>query len=228
MRLMALLAPTLTTARLVLRPFRDADRREVFELHSHARVMRYWDSAPWSDETQADRFLSRCRALSDNEAGARVAVERRDTGRFIGWIGLQHWDHDNRSANLGYVFAEYAWGQGYATEAGRALLEWGFDVMDLNRVHRPTPATRHRRGFSPSLASRSRGSSARTSSWTARCPTTRPTACCAANGRPRTRPLLRSDGAAEKVGVITAGRSPAAQPSKNPATTRAKSSACSI
>lgn len=138
MRLMALLAPTLTTARLVLRPFRDADRREVFELHSHARVMRYWDSAPWSDETQADRFLSRCRALSDNEAGARVAVERRDTGRFIGWIGLQHWDHDNRSANLGYVFAEYAWGQGYATEAGRALLEWGFDVMDLNRVSAQT------------------------------------------------------------------------------------------
>ena len=138
MRLMALLAPTLTTARLVLRPFRDADRREVFELHSHARVMRYWDSAPWSDETQADRFLSRCRALSDNEAGARVAVERRDTGRFIGWIGLQHWDHDNRSANLGYVFAEHAWGQGYATEAGRALLEWGFDVMDLNRVSAQT------------------------------------------------------------------------------------------
>ena len=138
MRLMPLLAPTLTTARLVLRPFRDADRREVFELHSHARVMRYWDSAPWSDETQADRFLSRCRALSDNEAGARVAVERRDTGRFIGWIGLQHWDHDNRSANLGYVFAEHAWGQGYATEAGRALLEWGFDVMDLNRVSAQT------------------------------------------------------------------------------------------
>ena len=100
--------------------------------------MRYWDSAPWRDETQADRFLARCRALSDNEAGARVAVERRDTGRFIGWIGLQHWDHDNRSANLGYVFAEYAWGQGYATEAGRALLEWGFDVMDLNRVSAQT------------------------------------------------------------------------------------------
>ena len=138
MRLMALLSPTLTTARLVLRPFRDADRREVFELHSNARVMRYWDSAPWRDETQADRFLSRCRALSDNEAGARVAVERRDTGRFIGWIGLQHWDHDNRSANLGYVFAEHAWGQGYATEAGRALLEWGFDVMDLNRVSAQT------------------------------------------------------------------------------------------
>ena len=138
MRLMPPLAPTLTTARLGLRPFRAADRREVFELHSHARVMRYWDSAPWSDETQADRFLARCRALSDNEAGARVAVERRDTGRFIGWIGLQHWDHDNRSANLGYVFAEHAWGQGYATEAGRALLEWGFDVMDLNRVSAQT------------------------------------------------------------------------------------------
>ena len=138
MGLMALLAPTLATARLVLRPFRDADRREVFELHSHARVMRYWDSAPWSDETQADRFLARCRAQSDNEAGARVAVERRDTGCFIGWIGLQHWDHDNRSANLGYVFAEHAWGQGYATEAGRALLEWGFDVMDLNRVSAQT------------------------------------------------------------------------------------------
>jgi hypothetical protein len=44
----------------------------------------------------------------------------------------------NRSANLGYVFAEHAWGQGYATEAGRALLEWGFAVMDLNRVSAQT------------------------------------------------------------------------------------------
>lgn len=42
------------------------------------------------------------------------------------------------SSNLGYVFAEHAWGQGYATEAGRALLEWGFDVMDLNRVSAQT------------------------------------------------------------------------------------------
>ncbi len=131
---MPLPPPTLRTARLVLRPLVDADRDDLFELHASAAVMRYWDSVPWSDASQAERFLARCRALADEGTGIRVALEAHNGGDFVGWMGLQRWDRENRSANLGYVLAERFWGQGYASEAARALLEWAFDAMDLNRV----------------------------------------------------------------------------------------------
>lgn len=47
-------------------------------------------------------------------------------------------DPDNRSANLGYVLTERAWGQGYAREAARGLLEWAFEATSLNRVSAQT------------------------------------------------------------------------------------------
>ena len=39
---------------------------------------------------------------------------------------------------MGYCFAEASWGQGYATEAARALLDWAFGTFDLNRVQAET------------------------------------------------------------------------------------------
>lgn len=134
MGLMDLTTPTLTTPRLRLRPFTQADHDDLFALHRSARVMRYWDAAPWNDATQAERFLARCRALEEEGSGARVVLERREDGTFLGWCGLQRWDPENRSANLGYVLAEQAWGQGYATEAAGAVLGWAFEEMNLNRV----------------------------------------------------------------------------------------------
>lgn len=131
---MELPAPVLVTPRLRLRPFTPADRDDLFALHADAEVMRFWDSAPWSDLTQADAFLARCSVLQEEGSGARVAIQRRDDGGFVGWCGLQRWNPDNRTANLGYVLAKSAWGRGFATEAAGALLAWAFETMDLNRV----------------------------------------------------------------------------------------------
>ena len=55
-------------------------------------------------------------------------------GEFIGWCTFNSWNPDFRSASLGYCYGKAAWGQGYATEAARALLQWAFDTLDLNRV----------------------------------------------------------------------------------------------
>ena len=45
---------------------------------------------------------------------------------------------DHRSAALGYCLGEASWGHGYATEAARAVLQWAFDTLDLNRVQAET------------------------------------------------------------------------------------------
>lgn len=130
----ALSTPTLHTARLRLRPFTEADTDAIYALMSNAYVLRYWDAPPWSERSRADRFIANCQKMAEEGEGVRLAIERRIDGLFIGWCALQKWEPAYRSAMIGYCFAEQAWGQGFATEAAGALLQWGFDTLDLNRV----------------------------------------------------------------------------------------------
>jgi ribosomal-protein-alanine N-acetyltransferase len=134
----SLATPTLHTARLRLRPFADADADALFGLHSSAHVLRYWDSPPWTERVRAEQFIVACRRMADDGTGARVAIDRRFDGAFIGWCALTRWNSDYRSASLGYCLDDAAWGQGYATEAAGALLQWAFDRLDLNRVQAET------------------------------------------------------------------------------------------
>ena len=135
---MSLPTPTLRTARLLLRPVTSADADALFALHSSAYVLRYWDAPPWNDHARAKRFIAACRQMAEEGSGARLAIERISDGAFIGWCGLTRWNPDYRSAAMGYCLHDAAWGHGYATEAGRALLRWAFDTLDLNRVQAET------------------------------------------------------------------------------------------
>ncbi|GAB2834801.1 GNAT family N-acetyltransferase [Lentzea nigeriaca] len=131
---MPLPTPTLHTDRLRLRPFTEADADALFALHSKAHVLRYWDSPPWGDRARAERFVVTCRQLADEGTGARLAIDRVSDGAFIGWCSFARWNPDFRSAGLGYILDDAAWGQGYATEAAHAVLRWAYETLDLNRV----------------------------------------------------------------------------------------------
>jgi ribosomal-protein-alanine N-acetyltransferase len=135
---MSLPTPTLLTARLRLRPFTAADVDALFALHTNAFVLRYWDSPPWNERARARRFIETCGVMADEGSGARLAVDRISDGVFIGWCSLTRWNPDFRSASMGYCLDDAAWGQGFATEAGCALLQWAFEALDLNRVQAET------------------------------------------------------------------------------------------
>jgi len=135
---MPLPTPTLHTARLRLRPFSEADADAIYALQSNPHVLRYWDAPPWQERARAERFLAVCRRMAEEGTGARLAIERAAAGGFIGWCALFEWNPDYRSAGLGYCFVEAAWGQGFATEAAGAMLQWAFDTLDLNRVQAET------------------------------------------------------------------------------------------
>jgi RimJ/RimL family protein N-acetyltransferase len=135
---MSLPTPTLHTERLRLRPFTDADADALFALHSNAHVLRYWDSPPWTDPARAERFIAASGQLAADGSGARLAVDRLSDATFLGWCSLSRWNPDYRSAAIGYCLGEAAWGQGYATEAASAVLQWAFATLDLNRVQAET------------------------------------------------------------------------------------------
>ena len=135
---MSLPTPSLRTARLLLRPVTSADADVLFAMHSSAVVLRYWDAPPWSDRTRAERFITASQQMADDGTGVRLAIERVSDQAFIGWCSLTRWNPGHRSAALGYCLDDAAWGHGYATEGARALLQWGFDELDLNRVQAET------------------------------------------------------------------------------------------
>ena len=135
---MSLPTPTLHTARLRLRPFTGADADALYALNSSDHVLRYWDAPPWSDRARAERFITACRQMAEDGSGARLAIDDLSDGAFIGWCSLTRWNPDHRSASMGYCLDDAAWGHGYATEGARALLQWAFDTLDLNRVRAET------------------------------------------------------------------------------------------
>ncbi|MCH1866691.1 GNAT family N-acetyltransferase [Nocardioides sp. CFH 31398] len=130
----ALATPELPTARLRLRPFEDGDTGDLLALMGDAHVLRYWDAPAWTDPRRAPAFVDRCREMADEGSGVRPAVVDRTTGDFLGWLTLDGWDPTSRSASLGFCFVRRSWGRGVATEAVRALLDWAFGTLDLNRV----------------------------------------------------------------------------------------------
>ena len=135
---MSLSTPTIYSARLRLRPFDDSDANVLFDLHSNAYVLRYWDAPPWSDRQRSEGFITACRQIAEAGTGTRLAVDLVSNRVFIGWCSMTQLNPDYRSASMGYCFDEAAWGNGYATEAARALLQWAFDTLDLNRVQAET------------------------------------------------------------------------------------------
>ncbi len=135
---MSLPSPTLKTPRLLLRPFAETDKDTIFALQSSPRVLRYWDSPPWKERSQAERFIMTCTKMEQEGSGARLAIERMADHTFIGWCCLSNWNPTYRSAKLGYCLDDAAWGNGFATEAASALLQWAFGTLDLNRVQAET------------------------------------------------------------------------------------------
>jgi RimJ/RimL family protein N-acetyltransferase len=117
-----------------LRPFTNEHADALFAMHSSAHVLRSWDAPPWTGPERAQRFIAACREMAEEGSGARPAIERVSDGAFVGWCGLTRWNPDYRSASMGYCLDDAAWGQGFATEAAGALLEWAFDTLELNRV----------------------------------------------------------------------------------------------
>lgn len=129
-----LTTPTLETARLLLRPVASTDHAALDALHRDAEVLRFWDSPPWREPGRAARFVAASRRMAEDDAGVRLAIERREDAAFVGWCALSRWSPEHRSAAITFILAREAWGRGLATEAGRALLGWGYATLPLHRV----------------------------------------------------------------------------------------------
>jgi RimJ/RimL family protein N-acetyltransferase len=128
--------PAITTDRLVLRRWRDEDREPFAALNADPDVMRYFPRVLTRQES--DGLIERIEARFEGQGIGLWAVERREDGRFLGFTGLAPASFEaafTPAIEVGWRFARSAWGHGYATEAGRAALRFGFEVRQLERIH---------------------------------------------------------------------------------------------
>jgi len=111
----------LETSRLRLRPLAATDLDPLCAIAADPQVMAHvGDGVPLSRAATALWINNAAASLMISEVGSR-AVVLRDSDALIGWVGLIPTPHPNR-LELIYGFARAYWGQGYATEAARALL----------------------------------------------------------------------------------------------------------
>jgi RimJ/RimL family protein N-acetyltransferase len=122
--------PTLETARLRLRAYRDDDVAELLPLigtrEVAATTLRI--AHPYAEQDARAFF-----ALAQESDKIWLAITLRSDGRMIGGIGLRV-DQQQSHAELGYWLAVEYWGQGYATEASREMLRYGFEDLDMHRI----------------------------------------------------------------------------------------------
>jgi RimJ/RimL family protein N-acetyltransferase len=110
------------TERLLLRRFSDEDLDEFFALHSDPEVTRFIRAL---DRAEAEERLRKDEVEWRQRGHGILAVLERQSGAFLGRTGLKYWPQFGET-EVGWILRRGAWGQGYATEAARACVEWGF------------------------------------------------------------------------------------------------------
>lgn len=126
--------PTILTPRLTLRPVRMSDAEDLYEYSRDPEVARHvlWDAHQSIHQTRNYiRFLIR---QYRNAAPSTFAIALRDSGKVIGTIGFMWVQTENRSAEVGYSLSRAYWNQGYMSEALKAVVEFGFAKLGLNRI----------------------------------------------------------------------------------------------
>ena len=126
--------PWLETLRLELRDLVASDCDDLFRLHGDPRVMTYIADGKPSTRSAVLRALVRYVRYPALYPGLGLwHASRRDTGAFIGWFALNY-AGKSPDIEVGYRLVPEAWGQGFATEGARALVDYGFDDLGLERI----------------------------------------------------------------------------------------------
>ena len=126
--------PTLETERLRLRPFTLDDEAAVFALASDPAVARFVRFEAHRTRAETRAFLKLVQQHYEYGDPFAWAIILREDGRLIGSCGFVSQSPECKSAEIGYWLGKPYWSKGYAVEAARALVRFGFEQMGLERI----------------------------------------------------------------------------------------------
>lgn len=121
----------LHTERLHLTQMVEDDAENIYMLNANVEVMKYTGETSFINSEAARLFLIQYNDYQRNGFG-RWAVRLKDSNQFLGWCGLKK--HDDGMVDLGFRFMKEFWGKGYATEAAKECLNYGFNFLGITQI----------------------------------------------------------------------------------------------
>lgn len=122
----------LETSRLQLRPFESEDATSLFLLNSDPLVLQYTGDVPFKDISEAAEFILKYDHYQQYGYG-RWATFDKESNAFLGWCGLKY-SPEKRETDIGFRFHREYWGNGFATEAAKSCIDYGFAELSLSRI----------------------------------------------------------------------------------------------
>jgi len=132
----------LETNRLLLREIIEDDAADLFEMDSDPDVHRYIYNQPLKQIEEQYKMIDMLQQQYRDYGIARWAVVDKQSGECLGWAGLKFFPEPFNGHKdfyeLGYRFKQKHWGKGYATEAAKAIVDYGFTHLDTDYLYAMT------------------------------------------------------------------------------------------
>ncbi|PEJ51775.1 MULTISPECIES: GNAT family N-acetyltransferase [unclassified Bacillus (in: firmicutes)] len=128
------LFPNILTERLYLREVNITDTNRLFTILSREDVTKYYGLDALTNSSQVIDLIHFFREMYETRSGIRWGIIEKETNKLIGTCGFNAYQERNKRAEVGYEIHPDYWRKGYATEAVKALLNYGFDMLQLNRI----------------------------------------------------------------------------------------------
>jgi len=127
------------TERLLLRELLESDAEKMFEMDSNPNVHIFVGKNPLKHIDETHEYIRLIQQQYKDFGTGRWAVILKQTGEFIGWSGIKFITSEINNHKdfyeIGYRFIEKHWGKEYATESGKAFIEYAFNIMKVDAVY---------------------------------------------------------------------------------------------
>lgn len=106
----------------------------MYSILSREDVTQYYGLDAVKNSSEVIELIHYFRDMFINKKGMRWGIVEKETNQLIGSCGFNAYQEQNKRAEIGYELHPDSWGKGYATEAVKALLTYGFKTLQLNRI----------------------------------------------------------------------------------------------
>ena len=126
--------PVLQTERLLLREIQNEDALDILEYLSDKDVMKYYGMEPFQSLEDVLEEVAWYKSIRMKQTGIRWGITLKENGKVLGSCGFLNWDKRHYRTEIGYELHKNYWGKGLASEALRAVVQYGFEHMRLERI----------------------------------------------------------------------------------------------